>query len=382
MIDEAWVRNTFRWFHQHPETGWEERETTAMIRRQLGDIDGVELLPWPFETGALARIVGKADGPAILLRSDIDALPITEQSGLPYASPVAGRMHACGHDWHMTNLLACARLLAARRSSLAGTVYLVFQPAEESGAGAAKVVATGFLETYGIREVYGCHVQPMIPAGTIALCDGAISAAVGKFSVTVQGKGCHGAKPHTGLDPLPASCRLILSLQEIVSRMVDANDQAVFTVGHVESDGGWNIVPSHVSFTGTCRAFSPRVERVMEEAFTRKAKALEAEGYVVDIVFHWGTPATDNDPALTDRVRAVAKGLGYPLLELTEKEMSGEDFSYYQEKIPGVFWHVGVGGSYPLHSPRFTADGSAIPASADFLAHVAEDALERLAGHV
>ena len=365
------LEQTWRWFHQHAELSFKEYETTKEIRRILSSINGVALLDLGLPTGVLAQIRGDQEGPVILLRADIDALPIREQTALGCPSLTEGTMHACGHDWHIVNLLQTAWLLSRKRKEIHGTILLLFQPAEESGGGAKRVVGTGLFTKYPVKRVFGLHIQPQLEAGTIAVCDGAISAAVDRFSITIHGTGCHGAHPEDGLDPIPAACQLAVSLENIVAHRIKASDQAVVSVTHLEAGTSWNIIPDTAVLEGTNRTFKPEVRSLIKRCFEEKCQALEAEGYQVELDLKWGTPATDNDPVLTDLVRDEAHAEGLKVAELAGGEMSGEDFSFYQQLVPGSFFHVGVGGSYPLHSPHLEIDRNCLEQSARLLAQVA-----------
>ena len=365
------LEQTWRWFHQHAEVSFKEYETTKRIKDLLAALEGVELLDLGLATGALARIIGAHKGPVIMLRSDIDALPIKEQTRLETPSLHEGTMHACGHDWHIVNLLRTAQLLAQARKDIHGTILLLFQPAEESGGGAKKVVETGLFQKYPISRVFGLHIQPQLEAGTIALCNGAISAAVDRFTITIGGKGCHGAHPESGLDPIPAACQLAISLEGIVARRLQASDKAVVSVTHLEGGSSWNIIPDQVVLEGTNRTFDPQVRALIKRCFEEKCHALECEGYRVNLDLKWGTPATSNDPGLTDLVRDEARKEGLQVVELDGNEMAGEDFSYYQQLVPGSFYHVGVGGAYPLHSPHLEIDRKCLDKSAHLLCQVA-----------
>ncbi len=365
------LEQTWRWFHQHAELSFKEYETTMEIKRILSTIDGVSLLELGLPTGVLAQIKGDQDGPVILLRADIDALPIHERTTLDCPSLTEGTMHACGHDWHIVNLLRTASLLSRKRKEIHGTILLLFQPAEESGGGAKRVVDTGLFTNYPVRRVFGLHIQPQLEAGVIAVCDGAISAAVDRFSITIHGKGCHGAHPEDGLDPIPAACQLAVSLENIVARRVKASDQAVVSVTRLEAGSSWNIIPDKAVLEGTNRTFRPEVRSLIKRCFEEKCHALETEGYQVELDLKWGTPATDNDHGLTNLVRDEARAEGLKVVELAGGEMSGEDFSFYQQLVPGTFYHVGVGGSYPLHSPHLEIDRNCLEQSARLLAGIA-----------
>ncbi len=371
------LETVFHWFHQHPELALNETETTKRIKEELSRIDGVELLDLGLPTGALARVTGNSSGPVVLLRADIDALPITEATDLSYRSQYEGKMHACGHDFHTTCLLGVARILAEEREKINGTVLLLFQPAEEDSHGAGRVVGTGLFKTYPIKQVFGLHVSGLYPVGTIAVCDGPFSAAVDRYTYTVTGVGCHGAHPDLGLDPIVATSRLVTSLQEIVSRKVKAGVPAVVSVTRFTSGTSWNIIPQNAELEGTVRTFDPAVRDLVKQAMEAKGKGLEAEGYHVDFQWVDGCPASNNDPALTTMVRDLAKSQGF-LVEDYPLSMGGEDFSCYQEIVPGSFFMLGTGLTDPAHSPTFVVDPAPLSRAARLLSTVAEEAVTRL----
>lgn len=369
---ETWLRESFEWFHRHPELALHEYETTKKIKSELMKIPGVQLLDLGMETGALARITG--NGKAVALRADIDALPIMEESGVPYCSETLGHMHACGHDFHTTALLGAARILASHRDSLKGTVYLLFQPAEEAEQGGFKVVDTGLFEQYPISSIYAIHVKADLPVGRVQISEGPFSANVDRFRFRICGKGCHASAPQTGMDPIPAAARLIGSLQEIVSRGIDPMQPAVVSVTHVTAGTTWNVIPESAEIEGTVRTFDKETRAYVSGQMERQAAGLRAEGYQVTFEFRFGCPATDNDPAAADTIRKAAGKLGFEI-EDQVKNMGGEDFSCFQEKVPGALCHIGIGKSAPVHNSHFRADPEALSGGAKLLAEIAQQAL-------
>ncbi len=368
------LKERFKWFHRHPELALEERETTRKIKELLSEIEGVELLELGLPTGALARIVGNAPGPVIAIRADIDALPITEASELAYSSENAGRMHACGHDFHTTALLGAAALLAAQRESLPGTVMLLFQPAEEAEHGGEKVVQIRIFKTYGIQRILALHVRSGMPVGTIGISGGPFSAAVDRFVIKISGKGCHGSAPQDGLDPIPAAARLIGSFQEIVSRGISPRESAVVSVTRVTSGTSWNIIPESAELEGTVRSFDPSVREAVVHSMEKKLDALQAEGYQTDFQWLPGCPATNNDGDLAELIAQTALNNGFTVVP-QHPEMGGEDFSCYQELIPGALFHVGIGDTFPLHNAGFSADLSALAPAARLMARIAVETI-------
>lgn len=362
--------------HAHPELALEEHDTTAYIKEQLAATEGVEILAFPLSTGVWARIAGQDSKPAIAIRADIDALPITEESGVKYASVYPGRMHACGHDFHTSALLGAARILAKRRDTLRGSVYLLFQPAEESSHGGKKVAQTGILAQYGIREIYALHVKNGIPVGTIEISEGAFSATVDKFVIRIRGKGGHGSAPQQCLDPIPAAARLIGSLQEIISRKLQPGTPAVISVTKVASGTTWNVIPGEAVLEGTIRSFAEDVTHVLHREIRLRVQELETEGYETTCEITSGCPATNNDGALAQRIAEVAVRTGFIVKE-QQPEMGGEDFSCFQQLIPGALFHVGTGNGGAAHNPKFRLDLNALAPAAGLLADIASEALAK-----
>lgn len=366
----------FHWFHQHPELGNEEFETTARIRQVLSEF-GVEILDTGLKTGLVARIAGKKEGPVVALRSDIDALPITEASGLPYSSQNGGQMHACGHDFHLTALLGAALLLRERQDTLAGTVKLLFQPAEECGPGSKSVIATGILDD--VQEIYGIHVTADTAPGIIVVNPGPVTAAVGGFRIIINGKGGHASAPHECIDPVIAAAQIINAAQTIVSRFIDPFDRAVVSITHVAAGSTWNVIPRDALLEGTIRALGTDQFRGIAERLERICLGIaQVTDTRIDYVWQLGAPSVQNDPRLTDFVIETAKGLGLEVKSGT-LGMGGEDFSLYQEKIPGVFLTIGVGSPQATHHPGFIADPAPLHTASELLTALGAGALERLA---
>jgi amidohydrolase len=313
---------------------------------------------------------------AIALRADIDALAITENTGLDYASEHTGCMHACGHDFHLTALLGAALLLRDSRDSLKGTVKLLFQPAEEGGGGALQVLGTGVLDD--VSEIYGFHVAPEHEPGLVAVRSGATHAAVGAFRIYIHGKGGHAAYPHLCHDPIVAVSHFVDAAQTIVSRETDPFDQAVVSVTHINAGTTWNVIPSDALLEGTIRAKNT-------EKLTAISKRLEAiatniaDAFGVQADYNWqrDTVAVNNDPALTEFVADTAKKLGRTVTACTPS-LGGEDYALYQERIPGTFWQIGVGSPFALHHAGFVADMAPLSGASELLAEVAKAALKRL----
>ena len=368
----------FEWFHRHPELGFEEIQTTARIKEELAGMPGVELLELGLPTGALARVAGDPLGPVVAFRSDIDALPITEDSGVAYASEHPGCMHACGHDYHITSLLGAARLLSASRESLPGTAVLLFQPSEEQGMGAARVMATGALQRLGIRQMFGLHTQVGAPAGTVLLKKGPLQASVDRFVITVHGRGCHAAHPDRGLDPIVAAAQLVVELQQIASRFTSPLDPVVVSVCRMEAGATWNVIPSQAQLEGTVRTFGEAVRASVNKQIGIRCRMLQELGYTVDLAWSDGTDAVVNPNDLIDLVHDVARELGLPVVA-GSTTMGGEDFSEYARLCPSCFFKVGVGDGACGHSPQFRVDPSGLPQTARLTAELLREAMGRLA---
>ena len=371
ILDQI-MQDEYEWLHRHPEIALQEIQTTEHIKKFLLDHD-IELLDLPLATGVLAVIRGKKAHPVAALRADIDALPLQEETGLPFASQCPGMMHACGHDFHTASLLGAALLLKERQNELEGTVKLLFQPAEESASGAEKVLATGLLDDVDV--IFGLHVRADSIPGTIYIKTGADHAAVDRFLIDIKGNGAHAAHPNLGTDPIVAAAALILGFQTVVSRNVDPMNQAVVSITRMESGTTWNIIPGTAQLEGTVRTFDDGTRTLVKSRLEAISAGIGLS-YGAEINFSWvsGMPATDNDAALVAFVRKTAADLGLPVEELVAS-MGGEDFSIYQQQIPGAMWQIGVGSNYFLHHPKFSVDRSALPKAARLAAALGEQIL-------
>ena len=356
--------------HQIPELLFEEYLTATAIRAELDRIGiqhvaGVENAP----TATIAWI-GDTSKPCIALRADIDALPIEERTNLPYASKHPGRMHACGHDGHAATLLGTAEVLKSIVDELPVCVKFLWQPAEEGGGGADRLVRAGVLDGRigpGVSAIFGLHGWPGIKVGWVASKPGVLLAATDQFSATFVGRGCHGAYPHFGRDPIVTACEAVLNLQQFVSRELDPTDSAVVTVGVFRAGTATNVIPDRATIQGTARTITPQSRKAIQESIERRCAGI-AVANDCQLEFNWsqGYPATVNDPAMTDLVARVAKqNLGIDrYLPVPRPSMGGEDFAFYLEKIPGCFFLVGVeplnSTAYPsLHTDLYDfADGA------------------------
>lgn len=353
-----------RWFHQHPETSQEEYETSKKIKEELTGM-GVEWRPCGMETGVLATIKGAKPGKTVLLRADIDALPVKENTGLEFASLNEGKSHACGHDCHISTLLTAAKVLNDHKDELCGTVKLAFQPAEEVGLGAKAMIAEGALD--GVDGAFGIHVWSDLPSGKVSLSAGPRMAAAEEFQVWVHGKQGHGSAPHQCIDAPYITSAMVVALQEAVSREMDPFDPVVVTVGKIDAGERWNVVGGEGYFEGTIRYYSKKVDEIIDPIVERICKGV-ASAYraTVDCKFNKILGPTINDPAMTEVCQeATRKALGDDALVDFGAVTGGEDFSFYADKVPAAFAFVGVGNEacgavWPQHSDKFRVDEDAI----------------------
>lgn len=368
MMNEQQLIAFFEDLHQHPELGLQEVRTTQKLKEIL-TAAGVELLDTGLPTGAVAVIRGSRPGRVIGLRGDMDALPITEASGLRYASCEAGKMHACGHDFHTACMLGTALILQEKRDQLAGTVKVVFQPAEEIAKGGKLVADTGLLND--AQEFYGIHSYPAFPAGTLGIKEGPVMAAPDRFSVTITGRGAHAAQPDKGIDPIPALAAIIQALQTIVSREVNPFANVVITVAHVEAGNTYNVIPETAFLEGTVRTLDEKVRLQVQQAMRRVIeRTAEAYQCTAALDYQVGPDAVVNDAALCAEASALARAMGFQVAR-QEDTMGGEDFSEFLKICPGVFLRIGTGGDYPGHHPRFTVDPAALWPAAQYCAALA-----------
>ncbi|NBJ98338.1 amidohydrolase [bacterium 1xD8-48] len=357
----------FEWFHRHPELSYEEYETTDKIREVLTEA-GVEILPCALETGLVAIVRGAKEGPVQALRCDIDALPIREETNLAYASEYEGKMHACGHDFHITAGIGCAVLLNERKDELAGTVKIIFQPGEESSLGALKVLETDVMED--VERIWGLHADPTNEAGTLGIREGYVTAAVDRFVITVKGVGCHGAHPDDGVDPIPAAAGIIQALQTIVTRNINAFHPALISVTRLTAGNTWNVIPEEAVLEGTVRTMSLE-DRILFERRLREIAKGTAAAYGASAEAEWiaGPPATYNDGSMAEESIQKARKLGLNVVP-EESSMGGDDFAFFEENIPGCYIKVGTGKGQLIHQPGFCVDKAAIWLAAEYLAEL------------
>lgn len=353
-----------RYFHAHPELSGREYNTSKKFKEEL-DKMGVTWKSCGMETGILAEIKGGRPGKTILLRADMDALPVEELTGFPFASENQGVMHACGHDCHMSMLLTAARILQDIREELPGTVRLAFQPAEETGEGAKSMIAGGALD--GVEGFFGMHVWSGIPSGKIYADEGPCMASCDQFIIEVHGKGGHGATPHLCVDAVTVTGAIINSLQTVVSREISPVDPVVVTVGTVNAGARWNVVAEDSRMEGTTRCFSHEARRQVEEAIKRIAeetgRAYRAD---VKVTYNYIVGPTINEGNMAKIVYGAAAKVVDPEPRYNfGLNMVGEDMSFYLDRVPGSIALLGVGSEkcgavYPHHSGHFCVDESAL----------------------
>ncbi|ACK92458.1 M20 peptidase aminoacylase family protein [Bacillus cereus] len=359
--------------HEHPELSYEEFETTKAIKNWLEE-ENITIINSNLETGVIAEISGNRNGPLIAIRADIDALPIQEETNLPYASKIHGKMHACGHDFHTAAIIGAAYLLKEKESSLSGTVRFIFQPAEESSNGACKVIEAGHL--HGVQAIFGMHNKPDLPVGTIGIKDGPLMAGVDRFEIEIHGVGTHAAVPDAGVDPIVASSQIVMALQTIVSRNISSSHNAVVSVTNIHSGNTWNVIPEKATLEGTVRTFQTETREKIPALMKRIIQGVsDALGVKTEFRFYAGPPAVHNDTSLTNLSTQVAETMNLNIISPTPS-MAGEDFSFYQQEIPGSFVFMGTSGTHEWHHPAFTLDERALPISAAYFALLAEKALK------
>lgn len=369
-----------RQIHQNPELSGEEIETTQLLHRELKN-RGIHILKTNLKTGLIAAVGKNSSKKTLILRADIDALPMTERSGLAFASQRAGCCHSCGHDLHTAALLLCARVLKKMEDKIEGTVLFVFQPAEEGLNGALSVCGTGVFTDYKPQLIIGLHTWPDLPAGTVGVKKGPFMAASDSLKLTVSGKSGHAAHPHKTIDPIMVSGYLITALQSIVSRNVAPLDNAVITIGKVTAGTAANIIPESVVLEGSVRTADPEVQAMIEARLKVLLPSIaEGFGAVCTVEYAKGVPAVVNDAAIVDLLKLSAeKAIGPSnVIQLDKPSMGSEDFANYLKLVPGALFRIGTGNDDPnshlaLHSAQIIFDEKAIAAGAHVMSQFALD---------
>jgi len=368
----AWRRH----LHQHPELGFECHRTAAFVADRLRDFGVDEIHEGIGRTGIVAIVQGQGDGPTIGLRADMDALPLEETSGVEWTSTVPGRMHACGHDGHTTMLLGAARYLAETRN-FAGSVALIFQPAEEDGGGGDAMVRDGMMERFGITRVFAMHNNPGQPTGSFRTTPGPIMAAVDGFEIHVTGRGGHGAMPHLTADPIVATVSIVSAIQTISSRNHYALDDLALSVTQIHTGSADNIVPDTAWICGTVRTFDPEVRDMVRRRMTQICVG-QGTAYDVSARLDWleGYPATVNDPEQTAFAASVAREIAGEALVCDDagREMGAEDFSFMLNARPGCYLFLGQGDGPGVHNPGYDFNDEIAPVGASFFARLVERA--------
>lgn len=369
-------KENFFWMHRHPELSEEEFESTAHVRKILED-HHIHVEDIPLKTGLVASI-GDGEGPTIAIRGDMDALPLQEKTDLPWKSERDGKMHACGHDFHTSTILGIALSLADKK--IHGKVQLIFQPGEENLSGAKAVLSTGVLDHTDL--IFGIHCIASKPRGTIVTRPGAMHGSTADFKVIFHGKGAHACRPYQSIDPVLMTSQFVVEAQSIVSRNMDPFHAGLVSITHIEAGSNANIIPDSGFVEGTARTVSLADRELIHRRMQDMAVYL-AESYGGNAEFHWndGAPATDNDPKWAAFVKEIAEAQGLPFVPAPDN-LAGEDFAFYQQKIPGVFIQIGTGISPMMHNPAFHVDPDTLKDSIPFGRALVLGALKKLGGAI
>ena len=374
---QAWRRD----IHQHPELLYEVHRTAAFVAERLREFGCDEVITGLGRTGVVGvikgnRPAGQGDMKAIGLRADMDALPIEEATNLPYASRTKGLMHACGHDGHTAMLLGAARYLAETRN-FAGDAVVIFQPAEEGGAGAAAMIKDGLMDRFGIQQVYGMHNGPGIPVGSFAIRPGPIMAATDSIDIEIEGLGGHAARPHICIDSVLVGSQLITALQSIVSRSVDPLESAVISICEFHAGNARNVIPQTAVLRGTVRTLTPEVRQLVEKRVREVvAGVAQITGAKIELNYERGYPVTVNHASQTDLATRIAKEIaGADNVHETPPMMGAEDFAYMLEARPGAFIFCGNGNSAGLHHPAYNFNDEAIVYGTSYWIKLVENTL-------
>lgn len=360
--------------HRHPELAFEEVRTAGIVAEELRAL-GLEVRPGVGRTGVVGLLAGAQDGPTVLVRADMDALPIDEENETDFVSTTPGVMHACGHDGHTSVALVVARMLAAERAQMAGRVKFVFQPAEEIGKGAEAMVADGVLSDPHPDVSLGLHLWNPLPVGTVAVTSGPMMSAADDWGCTITGQGGHGASPQEGTDPIVATAQIITALQTVVSRSVAPLDSAVVTVASIHGGETFNVIPPVVRLKGTIRTYRPETREAVHQRVREICSSVAgAMGCTAEIEIASMTPAVINDPAVAERIATLAARLvGAENVHRDVRTMKSEDMALLMEGIPGCYFFIGSanparGLDYQHHNPRFDFDEDALVIAATLMA--------------
>jgi len=370
---------TRRDLHAHPELGFQEVRTGRLVADRLREL-GYSVTEGIATTGVVGVIEGARPGKTIMLRADMDALPLPEETAHEYTSQHAGRMHACGHDGHVAMLLGAARFIAEHRDDVCGTLVLCFQPAEEGLGGAQAMVEEGMLERFGIERAYGLHLFSQLATGILGFRAGPFYASSDSIEIRIDGHGGHAAAPHLSVDPILVAAEFVASVQKIVSRQIDPLQPAVITIGAIHGGTTHNVIPSSVSLLGTVRAFDAEVRAAMAQRIERVLKAVcDASGASYAFDYQWRYPVTSNDAAQTEYVRGLAeRTFGTERVVTSAMHMGAEDFSFFAERVPACYFILGSNGgtatSFPHHHGKFDIDETALETGVQIFCALALDA--------
>jgi amidohydrolase len=379
VIDDAIALR--RDLHAHPELGFQERRTAGIVAERLRAFD-YEVHEGIATTGVVGVMHGARPGKTIMLRADMDALPLPEETESAYRSTAEGKMHACGHDGHVAILMGAAELIAQRRAELAGTIVLCFQPAEEGLGGARKMVEEGMLERFGVERAYGLHLFSHLETGRLGFRAGPFYASSDSIEITINGFGGHGAAPHLSIDPILVAAEFVASVQKIVSRQIDPLEPAVVTIGSIHGGTTHNVIPSSVRLLGTVRAFDAGVRERMADRIERVLRGVcETSGASYEFEYLWRYPVTSNDAEQTEYARALAEQtIGSERVVYSEKHMGAEDFSFFAERVPACYFVLGSASDertrYPHHHGKFDIDEAALETGVRMMLALALDAPE------
>ena len=373
------VIETRRELHQIPEIGFEEVETSSYVAGWL-EKEGFKVIKGIAKTGVVGLLrCGDGKGKTLLIRSDIDALPIKEETGLPFQSKHEGKMHACGHDGHMAMVLGAAAVLKELSDELNGTVKFVFQPAEEGPGGAKPMIDEGVMENPKVDYSIGCHLWPPVPEGKVGVKDGPLMAAADRFNLKIMGKGGHGAMPHLCIDPIDTAVQVINSLQRIVSRKMNPLSPTVVTIGSFHSGTSFNIIPDDAHLMGTTRTFDREMWERWPEEIERVVEGIcRITGAKYELDYQQGYPPTVNDSWMSDVVReAAAQVVGEKNVIEPEPTMGGEDMAFFLERSRGCYFFLGVGreGFAPIHNPKFNFNEEVLLLGVEIYCRVAKKLL-------
>ncbi|RJP70052.1 MAG: amidohydrolase [Candidatus Abyssobacteria bacterium SURF_17] len=372
-----WLVETRRDLHAHPELGLQEVRTSARVAEELGKL-GLEVKTGIGTTGVVGLLRGTSPGGTIAIRADMDALPITEETGLPFASQNEGLMHACGHDGHVAMALGAARVLSNLRERIRGNVKFIMQPAEENYGGARDMVAEGALENPKVDAIIALHVDVHEPVGKLVIKSGPVGAAADVFMVSINGKGGHGSEPQACIDPIHIAAHAIIAIQTMIPRKLDAREPVVVSVCSIQGGTAFNVIPDSVHFGGTVRTLSRERRAEMPKRLEEIVRGTTSTfGATYDFTYIHGAPVTSNEPGMTELMRSVASELWgiESVIEMDKPHMGSEDYSYYLIRAPGAMGMLGARKTgaphYPAHHPKFDFDEGCLPLGVELLAATA-----------